>query len=240
MFKKFFSSAAFFVAVFTNLYAQDGSTRAKKFDHYIGVQANQLIKQLINLNASNSTISNPYLLTYAVCFSKNGFGLQGGIGYSYDETEDKLPLTRVTKINELFYRIGLIRKTMISKKWQLGYGMDFISGYQFNKTNSSSVSVIGSQIDSSSSVSANKTTAAGGGIELSLGFHITEKIMLGTEATYYYSNAKVKQNVFATDKITTASFQVTTTESVTNDNLEKNKKTVTFTIPVALFLIIKF
>ena len=240
MIKKLVFIAAVFVVSIGALCAQDTLVKAKRFDHYVGVQANQLLKQIINLSTGNSTIDNPYLLTYGIYFAKCGYGLHAGIGYNYEQIEDKLPITRITKKDELFYRFGVGRKIMIAKRWQLGYGLDFIASRQFNKTSTTSVTNIGSTIDSSSSVSSSKTISTGGGLQLNLSFQVSEKIMLGTEATWYYSTAAVKQNTFANDKFTIQSFPVTTTESTTNSNSEVEKKTAEFTIPVALFLIIKF
>jgi len=239
MIRRFFFLATIFAVSMTELYAQDMAPRPKKFDHYIGVQANQLIKQLINLSNNNAAINNPYLLTYGIFFSECGYGLQAGIGYNYQQTEDKIPINRISKIDELFYRIGVGRKIIIGKKWQLGYGLDVVASRQFDKTTSSSVTDFGSSIDSSSSVSSSLTTSLGYGAQVNLAFHISEKIMLSTEATYYYSKSKVKQNVFATDKFTN-SFPASTTESSTNSNTETDKKTFSFSIPVALFLVIKF
>jgi hypothetical protein len=240
MIKKIVFVAAIFAVSTCTLSAQEAPMHAKKFDHYVGVQANQLLKQLVNLSNGNAAIDNPYLLTYGIYFSSCGYGLHAGIGYNYQQIEDKIPISRITKKDELFYRIGVGRKVMIGRKWQLGYGLDFIGSREFNTTSANSVTNLGFSIDSSSSVTSGKKISTGAGAEVSLGFQITEKIMLGTEATWYYATASEKQNTFATDRITTQTFPVTTTESSTNSNTEVERKTVEFSVPVALFLIIKF
>jgi len=239
--KKSFAFTAIFLAAAFSSYAQRDSLHIKKFDHYIGVQANQLLKQLINLNNSNTTITNPYLLTYAIHLTENGYGLQIGLGYKYQLTDDRIPVARQTKINESFYRIGVGRKVMLAKRWQLGYGLDYVGDYQVDKTTSSSVTNFGSTTDSSSSVSTSKTTSMGFGPQATLGFYLTKKICISTEVTYYFLKSKIKQNVFSIDNVT--QLFVTppeTTSTGSNSNTETEKTTFSFSLPVALFLVVRF
>ena len=241
MLKKILAFTGIFLCAGYFVNAQADSGRVKKYDQYIAVQANQLFRQIINLNNSNTSINNPYVLTYAIHCVSNGYGIQAGVGYNYQLTDDKMPVSRQTKINELFYRIGVGRKVMVGKKWQLGYGIDYVGDYQVDKTTSTSVSNTGSTTDTSSSVSTSKTTSLGFGAQASLHFYISKKISIGTEVTWYYSKSKVKQNVFSIDSITqnfVSPPETTTTGS--NSNFESEKTTFSFTIPVALFLSIKF
>ena len=72
-----------------------------------------------------------------------------------------------------------------------------------------------------------------------MAFRITPKILLGTEATYYFKYSLVKQNVEVTNY---TRFVGTGQEFVdySNFNTESHVTDFTFTVPVALFLILKF
>src|SRR5690349_13650566 len=96
--------------------AQDST---KVLDHYVCVQANQLLRQIINLNNSSTVVSNPYLLTYGLFLSKCQWGVEGGVGYNYQRVKDKLSVTgQESKINDLFYRFGISKKIGIGRRWQ--------------------------------------------------------------------------------------------------------------------------
>ena len=114
--------------------AQDKDT-TKCCNQYISLQANQLLKQLINLNNSSSVISTPYLLTYGIFSAKSGWGFQAGLGYNYQKITDKLSSTgQESKINDLFYRLGFAQKSSIGKRWEGSWGFDFAGGHQSDKT----------------------------------------------------------------------------------------------------------
>ena len=128
---------------------------------------------------------------------------------------------------------------MVGKKFEAGYGLDFIGGHKVNRTFTTSVTDFGNGSDSSATSTTSKTTSTGFGAQFTLGFHISDRILIGTEATYYYSDAVEKQNVLITETITN-DFNNTTTVTTTNTNLETETSTFLFSIPVALFLIVKF
>ena len=238
MAKKVFMTAALLAAMFVNCQAQLAPLQEKKFNHYIGVQANQLIKQIINLNSSTATFDNPYLLVYSFNIINTGWGIEAGAGYNYQDVVDKLPVSKESKINNLFYRIGVCRKFMIGKRFQAGYGFDLVGDYQLNKTTSSSVTGSGTFIDSSFSSVTTKTTSIGAGPQFYLGYHFSERLILGTETSYYYTKSKEKENDLATDKITDQ-FNGNST-STSDNNIEKTVTKFSFSFPVAVFLIMKF
>ncbi len=224
-----------------NCHAQDEVPDGKMFNYYVGVQANQLLKEIINLNSSSAAIENPYLIIASAYSPKCGWGINTGFGFSYQDISDQLaPSDHESKINNSFYRVGIGRKVMISKKFEVGYGFDYTGNYQYDQTFSNSVTNLGNSQDSTISTSVSKTTTTGYGLQVTLGFHITEKIIISTEATYYYTKSAVKTNVILTDYFTdffNPSNDATTLSSSNSSTIVKN---YTFTLPVALFLVIKF
>ena len=237
--KKIFLTAIFAASIFYSR-AQTETAKLCKYNQYAGVQANQLLKQLINLNNNNTPINNPYLFTYAIYSVKSGWGVHAGIGYAYKKTTDKnSPANHESRINDLTYRIGGGQTLMLGKKFEAAYGLDFIGQYKLDKTFTTSVTDFGNGKDSSATTVTSKTTGYGLGPRFALSFHISDRVLLGTESTYYYSLDKEKQNVIVTETITD-NFSNTTTVTTTNTNLETDFASFTFAVPTALFLILKF
>jgi hypothetical protein len=239
MIRKIFVTACF--AVWLNiLYAQTETTKTKLFSHSVGVQANQLIKQIINLNSNNAVIDDPYLLTYSLNLLKSRWGVNAGMGYSYEKIVDiDIPGNRETKFNDLFYRFGVGRKCMISKKLEAGYSLDYVGDSQLDKTFNVLTQDFSNFTDSSFTSVTSKTTSKGGGLQLTFGFHITDRFIVSTEVTYYYLKSKQKQNVLVSETTDDLVNNVTTT-TTSNTNLETQTSKFSFTVPVALFLILKF
>lgn len=215
--------------------AQTPDLKVKKIDYYAGVQVNQLLKQLINLNNSNQEIDNPYLLTFSMNCKENGWGGQVGFGYNYQKvTDDLSPADHVSSINDLFYRVGAGRKVMVGKKFQAGYGIDFIGNYLSDKTTTISVSP---GIDSTISDSNTKTVGYGTGLQASMGFFITDRLLISTEMTYYFLQSKEQQHILVTSY---QLFNNPPTQTTSNFNSETKISDITFTLPVAIFLVLKF
>ena len=240
MVRIFFATTTFMAVAFFKSHAQSEALPNKQFSHYIGVQANQLIKQIVNLNSGSSSIDNPYLLVYSIKDNKTGWGAAAGIGYEFQKIHDLLPENRESKMNNLFFRAGVTRKSMVSKRFEASYGLDFVYDYRLNKTFTSSVTVFGSSIDSSESIVTSKTTSYGFGPQFTISYYFSERLLLGTETTYYFISSSEKQNAITTDKVFS---QFPTPETVTttsNSNSKTDVSTFTFGFPVALFLILKF
>src|SRR5690349_11963727 len=98
--------------------AQSDTAKSKCLNHYVGVQINQFLKQIINLNANQVPFTYPYLVTYSVNSAKYGCGLNVGFGYNYQRLLDKnTPANHETKINDLFYRAGIGKRFTLSKRF---------------------------------------------------------------------------------------------------------------------------
>ena len=213
----------------------------KLFNHYIGIQANQLLKQLINLNNNNVAISNPYLLTYSLFSSKYNWGIETGFGYNYKRSKDKLTAAdQESKISESFYRFGIVKKFSIGKKWETSIGIDYAGSYQLDKTFAFTVTDFGTQKDSTASVSTSITKSKGGGIQMRLVFNISTHILLGTETTFYYETTNKKSNVIVSDTFTRTDFPELNTYTLSASNTETEEAAFNITLPVAIFLTVKF
>lgn len=215
MIRKF---ALFFPLILLTLLAvaQDEVTAQKRSSHYLGVQANQLVRQLLNFGGSTGSINNPYLITYAVNSVSSGWGFNSGFGYTHIEVRNEDPFNPLeTTINDFFLRFGVERKVLIGEKWITSYGLDILRESEKNITERG-----GSQPGNFRTETRNRGT--GIGLRFTLNYNISEKILLGTEATYYYKSMKETRN-----------------GTGVTEETEKFKE-FTFAVPIALFLVMKF
>src|SRR5436190_21951761 len=80
-------------------YSQEAAPASKKYNHYAGIQANELLRQLFNLSNSNTATNNPYTIVYSIIQSKSNLGLHAGFGYSYNWINNNAEgVDRVTKV----------------------------------------------------------------------------------------------------------------------------------------------
>ena len=212
----------------------------KKIYHELGIQANPLLRQLINLNSGNATtVTNPYLMSYSLTFTKCKLSLDAGVGYSYQSFQDKnSPSNHISRINDVFYGVGFGKKCHIGKRFEAECAIDFAGSNQNDKTFSLSVTSFGGgNSDSTSTTTSTVSGSIGSGLRGNLNFNISRRIFIGTEANYYLQFTSNKQHVFVKDVITSGSFvQVTSTNTNTDTSFTK----FSLTLPAVLFLIIKF
>lgn len=226
----------------SNVKAGDAdSLSTKAVSHYIGVQANQLLKQIINLNASSTPINNPYLLTYGIFSNEINWGLELGLGYNYTNTKDNLsPTDHETKLNQTFYRLGVARKFDIGKRWEAGIALDYAGSSEKNTTFSYSVTEFNGQKDSTSTLSDSNIKSSGGGLRTNIRFGLSKYIFLGTEMTFYYSKTKNKSDVTVTEVFSNVNFPGDDFAETSNSKSDLSEKSFVMTLPVAIFLIVKF
>src|SRR5258708_20492358 len=83
--------------------------------HYLGVEANQLIRQLFNLSNSNNPTNNLYLIQYAINSRKTGKGFSVGFNYNTSSfSDDSNNIIRKTDARTIAFRIGYDYKYELS------------------------------------------------------------------------------------------------------------------------------
>ncbi len=237
---KFSAVAVCFAMLTLNSIAQVDTVPQKRFNHFVGLQANELLKQILNLSDDATEIQNPFLLTYAIESTKIGFGLHIGIGYDYTKTLDKDPVNRETKVNDFNYRVGIEKRFGIGKRFFTSVSFDYVGGNKLDKTFSVSVTNLGSFVDSSVTTTSEKTVSSGFGPRASLGFHISDHVILSTEASYYFTKHNKKENIQITDTQTDIFGGTPPVISTSNDNQETETTDFNMAIPIVLYLTIKF
>lgn len=190
----------------------------KKVSHYIGIQANQLIRQLISFGGNSSPVNNPYTLIYSVNSNTNGFGFTTGLGYLAQDSKTTDQFNSVTtRTNEFAWRLGLDKKSYLSKNWLIGFGADIL--IESSKSETTSKAGGGS---STSVTTDSKRSGFGPRVTLSYQFH--KRLLLGTEGAYYFKWIKQKQ---------------TSTGTGQPNDPSTDLKSFGFTIPAVLFLTFK-
>ena len=190
-----------------------------KMNHYLGLQANQLIKNLLSLGGTSTAITNPYLLVYSANSKATGVGFSTGIGLSSIQVKSTDNFMTVTsKTNDFAWRFGLDVKKYLSRRWLAGYGLDAL--VEANK--SETISNTGGGINPTVTTTVKRY---GFGPRVSLNYQFHERLMIGTEASYYLKWVDQKTKV--------------TNGGVQPDNGSK-LRSFQFTLPAVIFVIMKF
>lgn len=200
------------------------ATSTRTAVHYVGLQANQLLRQLISFGNA-AAVNNPYALTYAVNSRANGFGFAMGVGYNISETKttDQF-ISVVSKINDFGLRFGLEKKTYFSKNWMFSLGGDIV--IESNKAETKSTQSGGGGAPGSTMTVTTTEKRNGFGPRLTLNYQIHSRILLGTEAAYYYKGITQEQT--------------TTGQTGIPATPKTNLRSFSLAAPTVLFLIMKF
>ena len=208
------------------LKSQEEGAELKKVDHYISLQVNELLRQLVNISSAPS-VTSPFFLNYSINSTNSGFGGNAGFGYSVSEETSGDELNSLeTKNQNMALRIGGEQKVMIGKKWMISYGLDFVSISDKNETTSIIKNTFGDEFITETE---NSSRSQGGGLRGGLYFFITPRILIGTETTYY------QITINETNKVRSEA------NGIVQESEDSPKTTnVAFTPPAVIWLSIKF
>jgi hypothetical protein len=214
----------------------ESGTAPSGAQHYVGVQANELLRQILNLSNNDTPIDNPYLLTYSVN-GASGFGFHFGLGYEFDDTKNMDgQIERETNIDNFSLRFGPEKKFWLGKKWLASSGLDILIDRQKNETtNKQENDFAKTKITTSS-----KITGWGFGPRFGISFQVSNRIFLGTEMTYYFKKLKSKGEI--TTSITTEEVlngEITETTQTEKTDTDDKFKELNFSVPAVLYLVIR-
>jgi opacity protein-like surface antigen len=234
--KRFFLAAILLAGCQQCVFAQTADvavTKEKKVDHFVGLQMNGLIRQVFNFNGGSQAVENPYLITYNINSHKSGWGLRTGLGYNYKSGANNDGITETKfKINTLNARLGIEKAFRLSDKWSAGVGLDGLA----NSDDDNTTNIVRS-FDTTTTVTKSVISSYGGGAMGWLRYNITEKILIGTEASFYYTTGTQSQTIILTRRVRNGpSFFETTTET-------KSKPTISeavLNLPLVFYLTVKF
>ena len=207
-----------------------------KGTHYVSLQANPLISQVLNFG-NPIPIDNPYLLKYSYRFSGGKSGVSAGFGFSSSSLELKEQGSN-SKTSDLDFRAGYEWYIPMGDRFLFSIGPDLVfNGNNTNTVNISSVDFGGGFKDSTVNDTRSQAITFGGGGRLNFSVAITPRLLIGTEATLYYtftdgeSRTKIERFTFnGFSEVYT--FEEEKEEFKTSDS--------GFQLPVAIFLTFRF
>ncbi len=209
----------------------------KKYNHYLGVQVNGLIRQVINFNNNASTDAvNPYLLVYSMNSVKSGWGVRVGLGYKYlSATSNDGVTKKESNNNSIQARLGIEKRFQLTDKWSAGVGLDGVINSDYNNTTATIHS-----FDTTITTTISKLPSMGGGAMGWLRYRINEHILVGTETSFYYLSGTEDNLIRVTQRVreNVPPFEstITTTETKSKPKFSEGK----FTLPVVFYLTIRF
>jgi hypothetical protein len=164
--------------------SDEETKKERKIFHEIGI-GTSIITQFLKTEES-AINQNPYFLTYKLAFEN--FAVRAGLGGKLDETESFIDGTTdklTVKKSNVDWRVGMEYRMPIGEKWLGTFGADYVAKKTFDER------VSNSGFDKV--VISDNQVGSGGGLAIGVQYALTPKLMLGTEAAFYYLNVERKQ-----------------------------------------------
>ena len=186
--------------------------------HYLGLQVNELVRQIISFN-STTTPSNPYFFNYSY-FAESGGGLNMSFAFTLDKIVrmDDSANDVTTDLNNVFFRVGYEKRKVLSKRFIYGLGVDLVLESTKNETEN--------QNNFGGGSITTKSTRSGWGLgpRATFSYRISDRVFIGTEANYYFKSIKEE-------------FEVDFSDSSSNDDSQESEiKQFRFSSPAILWL----
>jgi len=160
--------------------------------YQIGLNATNFIKSFIVPN-NNGFQQTPYSVVAKVFYNylpKYMVGIRTGVGYSddhyYSKSEQNNSVNAQTRTTTNF-RIGIESQYLLSNRWAIHYGIDYVWEDYYYSSDYSYTSSNGSQ---NASRSESKAVTSGFGPVMGVQFNISKHFCLGTELSAYFTNQK--------------------------------------------------
>lgn len=193
-------------------------SKEKRNSTYVGIQANQLIRQVLNFGGGSGNIANPYLLTYSVNGNATGVGISAALGYSYQQNRSNDGFTSViSSTTDVAFRFGMEKKKYISRSWLTSFAVDILM--ESNK------SVTDTKSSGFSNSVTNKLGGWGLGPRTTINYQFHDRFLVGTEMSFYMKFKEQKQT--------------TSNTGMPADPGEK-VNTYNFVLPAVIYLTMKF
>ncbi len=222
-----------FAGCMTSSYAQSDvlapEKNEKKIDHYFGVQLNNLIRQIFSFNNSTAADNtNPFLFTYNINSHKSGWGLRAGLGATFNSSSTNDNVTkRTSDIKDIQFRLGIEKRFSLSEKWTTGVGLDAVIKNNNDNTTAVTNNTYLYTVNTQSTI-----TSTGGGAMAWMRYSVTDKILIGTETSFYYLLGKNKQTIISSDNTPAGNYS----ETHSDDGANEGK----ISVPVVFYLTVKF
>jgi hypothetical protein len=189
-------------ATATAQYRHGNNFHRKDVHHTVGIQLNELVRQVFNFNGgfnnpSSYITHNPYLLTYHINSRSTGWGVRTGIGFFYSkEPQSSLYGTGLNEVTDIRARLGIEKAFRLGRRWSTGAAADVIWNHERNLFESTYYQ--GGSFatpDTSYNYSLQRSITLGGGLSGWLRYHITPRLTIGTEANVYYAGGEQRTSI---------------------------------------------
>lgn len=182
---RIFLLVALSTLIFGKAAAQEQKDHSEFEGHYLGLQGNELLRQLLNLGNAGLP-DNPYFINYSYT-SAEGNGLNIGFALSSDGFTQQNGFNSVkTEIDNFSIRIGYEKRERISKRFFYSAGIDLLLDRFANLT------ITDDNFGSNEISTEAKTSGWGLGPRFMLNYQITDRLIIGTEANYYFKSLTEK------------------------------------------------
>lgn len=220
MFFSFVGKSQSDVAVNITINSEEKVKKERQIFNEIGI-GTSLVTQFLKTD-EDAFNQNPYFLTYKFIFKD--FALRAGVGGQLDQTESFIDGTSdkvIVEKSNFDWRVGIEYRLPIGKKWLGTFGVDYVNKQTFDERISDS--------GFDRVVMADNQVGIGGGAAIGLQYALTPKLMLGTEAAFYYMNL---------ERTITTTF-VTLPQFDTDPEITNNKITQSL-LPASIYIIFHF
>ena len=230
--RKIFLAAILSAGCLSPAFAQTDNAinpKEKLYTHVFGVQLNDLMRQIFTFNNSTAAANtNPFLFTYNINRVKSGWGLRAGLGMTINSSTTNDNVTkRTSDINDMQFRLGVEKAFSLSNKWSTGVGIDGVI-----KTNDDKTTAVTNSGYIYTTNTVSKFTTLGAGGMAWLRYHLTDRILLGTETSFYYLRGTNKQTITTSNNGPFGNVD----ETKTDDDVTEGK----ISVPVVFYISVKF
>lgn len=199
-------------------FSQQKTPKNKDFQHELGLNVTNLLTDLLGNN--NRTDPGIYLVSYKRLKGNKALRIGGTINFSV-KNEDSFNFTTELTNQNFQLRVGRETRQNLSSRFQYYYGLDGIAGFQQEQSSAS--------VNTGIIIQTNKVQTIGGGPVLGFQFALLDKLLIGTEGSFYVALNKSSVD-FKTFGSSSSSLP---SKNSTGANIQTN-------LPKFLFLIVKF
>ena len=223
MLKKILTTSVLLVTAYANSLGQNETEEQKIIYNFAGIQANELLRELMSFGGTRPDIDNPYFVVYSFNSTQSSWtGMNIGLGIQSFTTildDDNAAVERETKVRRFDFRVGYDKKYFVGRKFMASLGIDALFSLGKDETISD---------DEFSPLSEIRTSHSGIGLgpRLTFSYFVTDKILLMTESTYYWRRVVSKEEIDV--------------QGSSNDEQTAINRSFEFAPPVAIYLVFKF
>lgn len=180
--------------------------KERRGENIIGVQVNELIRQLTLTDPTSTARQNPYMFTYAHNSRRSNWGIRAGLGLQSGTFSggNGFGVDTSSKVLAGNVRFGVIKSFSILDKVVCGFGADIVYNHLERELRG------GSRFGGFFSEDKITAYSYGGGLVATLRYQFNKHLALGTEGSFYYvvGEQKMSNIPFSNEKINSATFNL--------------------------------